>query len=101
LLKGEDAVNFKDYFSSLKIRKLLRSSVGTKHVEDYVYYRITITDAKGNENRITIHGDYIVGMDDYTILFCKPYGSQWRNGLDAVLASAEIADHYIEDNPNT
>ena len=48
LLKGENAVNFRDYFSSLKIRKLLKSSVGTKHVEDFVYYRITITDAKGN-----------------------------------------------------
>ena len=27
---GKDAVKFKDYFCNLKIRKLLRSSVGTK-----------------------------------------------------------------------
>ena len=100
LLKGEDAVKFKDYFSSLKIRKLIRSSVGTKHVEDFVYYRIAIADAKGNVNRVTIHGDYIVGMDDYTMLFCKPYGNSWRNELESVLADAEITEHYIEENPN-
>jgi len=99
LLEGKNAVKFRDYFSSLKIRKLLRSSVGTKHVEDFVYYRIAITDAKGNVNRITTHGDYIVGMDDYTMLFCKPYGSNWRNGLEAVLADAEIVEYYIQDSP--
>jgi len=98
-LKGENAVKFRDYFSSLKIRKLLKTKVGTKQVEDFVYYRITIADAKGNVNRITTHGDYIVGMDDYTMLFCKPYGSNWRDDLEAMLADAEIVEYYIQDSP--
>ena len=93
-LAGDKAVEFKDVISSLKIRKLLRSSVSTKHVEDFVWYKITVISNNGEKYNFSTHGDYM-NIDDYTMFFCKPYGN-WRENLDAVLADAEVVEHRVE-----
>ena len=94
-LKGENVIKFKDVFSDFKIRKLLRTSISNKKIEDYVWYRISIVSDSGREYKITTHGDHIVGMEDYAIFFCKPYGN-WRDKIEAVLADAEIVEHRVE-----
>ncbi|MBR2027651.1 MAG: hypothetical protein IKA10_01515 [Oscillospiraceae bacterium] len=96
-LTGDKAVEFKDVISSLKIRRLLRTSVSTKHVEDFVWYRITVVSDSGEKYTFSSHGDYM-NIDDYTMFFCKPYGN-WRDKLDAVLADAEIVEYYIQNSP--
>ena len=94
ILTGEDAENFKECFSSFKMRKLLRSKTSVKNRDDFVYYHITFSDGV-KDFYIRTHGDYL-NMHEYTIFTCKVQSKNWRDKLDAVLANAEIVEHRVE-----
>lgn len=93
-LSGKNAVEFKEIFSSFRMRKLLRTKTQIKHREDFVYYRITIDDGT-TEFQITTHGDYLV-MPDHTILFCKLQSRNWRDKLNCVLDNSTVLESYTE-----